>query len=155
MTETEDRVESTILINAPRSRVWQALSRAETFGKWFGANLAGQAFEPGRRVRGPMTIEGHTHVIFDVIVGQVEPERLLSWRWHPHAVEAGADYSNDEERTVVTYTLQDAPGGATRVTVVETGFDKVPPDRRMSAIRGVSKGWPWQMENLKKHAEAN
>lgn len=35
-TET-DRIERSIHIDAPRSRVWRALSNAEEFGNWFGA----------------------------------------------------------------------------------------------------------------------
>jgi uncharacterized protein YndB with AHSA1/START domain len=85
-TET-DRIERSISINAPRSRVWRALSNAEEFGNWFGANLKGQAFAPGQRVQGPITIEGYKHIMFDVVVERVEPETLLSYRWHPYAVD--------------------------------------------------------------------
>ena len=78
-TET-DRIERSIQIDASRSRVWRALSNAEEFGNWFGANLKGQAFAPGQRVQGAITIAGYEHVMFDVIVERVEPERLLSYR---------------------------------------------------------------------------
>ncbi len=152
-TETPtDRVERSIQIDAPRSRVWRALSNAQEFGRWFGANLEGQAFAPGRRVQGPITIAGYEHVVFDVVVEKMEPEQLFSYRWHPHAIDPAVDYSK-EPRTLVTFTLQDA-GAGTLLKVVETGFDNVPPDRRLEAFRGVSAGWPAQLQNIQRHVAA-
>jgi uncharacterized protein YndB with AHSA1/START domain len=147
-----DRIERSIEIDAPRSRVWRAIANAEEYGKWFGANLQGQTFAPGRRVRGPITIAGYEHILFDVIVERVEPETLLSYRWHPYAVDSSADYSK-EERTLVTFTLKDA-GTGTLLTVVESGFDRVPPGRRLEAFRMNSRGWQAQMDNLQRHVAA-
>lgn len=151
---TTDRLERSILIDAPRARVWRALTNAEEFGRWFGVNLAGQRFAAGQRVQGNFTIEGFTHAIFDVIVEDMEPEKLFSWRWHPHAVERGVDYSK-EERTRVSFTLKEAAGGATLLTVEETGFDKVPPERRMDALRMVTRGWEAQLKNIQAYAAAH
>lgn len=148
-----DRIERSIVINAPRSRVWQALSDAETFGRWFGADLRGQRFAPGQRARGPISIEGYTHIQFDVLVERVEPEHTLAWRWHPYPLDPAVDYSA-EEPTLVTWTLKDAPGGGTLVQAVESGFDKVPPGRRLEAFRMNTQGWEGQMENLKNHVTA-
>ena len=147
-----DRIERSIHINAPRSRVWRALSNAEEFGNWFGANLKGQAFAPGQRVQGPITIEGYQHVLFDVIVERVEPEQLLTYRWHPYAVDPKIDYAR-EQRTLVTFTLKDAAEG-TLLTVVESGFDNVPPERRLEAFRMNSGGWEAQLRNIQRHAAA-
>lgn len=147
-----DRVERSVQIDAPRSRVWRALSNAEEFGGWFGVNLKGQAFAPGRRVQGPITIPGYEHVTFDVIIERVEPEQLLSYRWHPYAIDPAVDYSK-EERTLVAFTLKDA-GQGTLLTVVESGFDKVPPDRRMEALRMNTGGWEGQLRNVQRHVAA-
>jgi uncharacterized protein YndB with AHSA1/START domain len=146
-----DRIERSVVINAPRERVWRALSNAEEFGRWFGADLKGQAFTPGQRTQGPITIEGFTHILFDVLVERMEPGALMAWRWHPYAIDPAVDYSQ-EERTLVTFTLKDAPGGGTLLTAVESGFDKVPPGRRLEAFRMNTRGWEGQMENLRKHA---
>ncbi len=147
-----DRIERSILIQAPRSRVWQLLSDAERFGRWFGADLAGQRFAVGQYVRGPITIEGFRHVMFDVLVERIEPESLLAWRWHPYAVDPAVDYSS-EERTLVTFTLHDAPQG-TLVKAVESGFGHIPPQRLAEAFKANSGGWTEQMENLRRAAEA-
>jgi len=148
-----DRIERSIELKAPRSRVWRALADADQFGRWFGADLAGQTFAAGQRVRGPITIQGYEHVFFDVVVDRVETERVLSYRWHPYAVEAGVDYAR-EEPTLVTFTLDDAQGGGTRLTVVESGFDRVPPERRLEAFRMNSRGWEGQMANIARHVAA-
>jgi uncharacterized protein YndB with AHSA1/START domain len=148
-----DRIERSVVINAPRARVWRALSNAEEFGTWFGAKLGGETFAPGRRTRGQIAISGYEHMSFDVVVERVEPQDLLSFRWHPYAIDAAVDYTT-EERTLVTFTLKDAPGDATLLTVVESGFDKVPPQRRMEAFRMNSRGWEAQMDKLARHVSA-
>lgn len=145
-----DRIERSVVINASRERVWRALSDPQEFGSWFGVNLAGQAFSPGQPTRGPITIKGYEHITWEARVERVEPPNLLSFHWHPYAIEPGVDYSK-EEPTLVTFKLEDAPGNATRLTVVESGFDKIPPSRRLEAFRMNSRGWSSQMENIVRH----
>ncbi|HEV7914088.1 MAG TPA: SRPBCC family protein, partial [Albitalea sp.] len=148
-----DRIERSIVIDAPRERVWQAISDPQQFGSWFGANLKDQRFAPGQRARGPITISGFEHVWFDVVVERIEPQDLLSYRWHPYAIDPAVDYTN-EPPTLVTFTLKDAPGKGTLLTVVESGFDKVPAQRRPEAFRMNSRGWEAQLTNIARHAGA-
>ena len=145
-----NRIERSIVINAPRDRVWRALSNAEEFGTWFGAKLQGQTFAPGQRARGQISISGYEHVWFDVVIERIEPQTLLSYRWHPYAVDPAVDYSK-EHPTLVTFTLKDAPGNGTLLTVVESGFDNVPPQRRLEAFRMNSLGWEGQINNIVRH----
>ena len=149
MNSSTDRIERMILLKAPRSRVWRALSNAEEFGGWFGVALKGKAFGAGKRVQGQITYPGYEHVVFDVLIERVEPERLLSWRWHPAAVEPSVDYSQ-EPTTLVVFELKEVDGG-TLLSVVESGFDNVPPARRLEAFRMNSGGWDEQMKNIEKH----
>jgi uncharacterized protein YndB with AHSA1/START domain len=144
---SSDRIEREILLTAPRSRVWRALSDPAEFGAWFRVDLAGQAFVAGQRVRGPITYPGYEHVQFDALVERIEPERLLAFRWHPYAVEPGVDYSY-EPTTLVEFSLEDADGGGTRLTVVESGFDAIPLSRRDEAYRMNSGGWDEQVRNV-------
>ena len=147
---TTDRIERSVLIDAPRARVWRAISNPEEFGSWFGVDLKGQTFAPGVRTRGRVTISGYEHVWFDIVVERVEPQSLLSYRWHPYAVDPAVDYAA-ETPTLVTFTLADTPSGGTRLTVVESGFDQLPPHRRLEAFRMNSGGWDGQMENVVRH----
>jgi uncharacterized protein YndB with AHSA1/START domain len=149
MTSSTDRIERSIVLKAPRSRVWRALSNAEEFGDWFGVALKGKIFAAGERVQGQVTYPGYEHVVWDVLIERMEPERLLSWRWHPAAVEPSVDYSQ-EPTTLVVFELKDVEGG-TLLSVVESGFDSVPPSRRLDAFRMNSEGWDEQMRNIGKH----
>ena len=150
VADAADRIERSVVIAVPRERVWRALSNAETFGTWFGANLKGQAFEPGRRARGKITISGYEHVYFDVVVERLEPMSVFSYRWHPYAIDPQLDYAA-ETPTLVTFTLRDAPGTGTLLTVIESGFENLPPDRRQVAFRMNSQGWEGQMGNVVRH----
>ncbi|GAB1595645.1 SRPBCC family protein [Lysobacter claricitrinus] len=147
---TTDTIERSIVINAPRERVWRALTDTTEFSTWFGTTLHGQRFAPGQRVRGPMTHCGYEHVHFDAVVERVEPQDVFAYRWHPYAVDPSIDY-DAETPTLVTFTLKDGPGNSTLLTVVESGFDQVPPERRLEAFRMNGRGWTAQLENLERH----
>lgn len=149
MNLSTDCIEREILLKAPRSRVWRALSDAEEFGSWFGVTLKGKTFAAGQRVAGQITYPGYEHVVFEVWIERMEPERLLSWRWHPYAVDPSVDFSQ-EPTTLVVFELKEVEGG-TLLSVVESGFDKIPPSRRLEAFRMNSGGWDEQMKNIEKH----
>ena len=153
MSSSTDRIERSILIKAPPSRVWRALSNAEEFGNWFGVALKGKTFAAGQRMQGQITYPGYEHLVFDVMVERMEPERLLSWRWHPAAVESAVDYSK-EPTTLVVFELKEVEGG-TLLSVVESGFDGIPPSRRLDAFRMNSGGWDAQIQNIAKHVAAS
>ena len=148
-TVSTDRIHKTMVIKAPKSRVWRALTNADELSQWFGVNLKGCTFAPGQAARGPITIEGYRHVVFEVLVEQMVPERLFSWRWHPYAVDPNVDYSK-EPRTLVVFELEDMSGG-TKLTVVETGFDLLPVHRRADALKMNDEGWAEQLQNIDKH----
>ena len=148
-----DRIEKRILLRAPRKRVWRALADSTEFGSWFGMKFDGP-FAPGARMRGvivPTTVNAevakaqkeYEGLPFDITIEQMEPERLLSFRWHPHAVERGVDYST-EPTTLVVFSLEEVADGVL-LTVTESGFDRIPLARRAKAFTANEKGWGWQM----------
>lgn len=147
-TSTTGRIENEVFLRAPRTRVWRALTDPAQFGEWFGVRV-NDPFTPGARVRGAVTHPGYEHLTFDILIDQVVPERLISWRWHPHPIDTARDYSK-EPTTLVVFELEDAPGG-TRLKVVESGFDNVPADRRLQAYRGNEEGWSAQMVSIEKY----
>jgi uncharacterized protein YndB with AHSA1/START domain len=146
-----DRIEKNIVLRAPLSRVWRALTAAEEFAAWFGVKLDG-AFSPGARVKGRITIPGYEHVTMDITIERMDPERLFSYRWHPYAVQPGVDYSA-EPTTLVEFKLEETAGG-TRLTVVESGFDRIPLARRAEAFRMNDQGWAGQLKNIERHVTA-
>jgi uncharacterized protein YndB with AHSA1/START domain len=142
-----DRIEKTIELKAPVSRVWKALTDHEEFGKWFSVRLE-TPFVPGQVARGQITYPGYEHVRWEAVVQKMEPERLFSFTWHPNAVEP-KDYSA-EPPTLVEFTLTEIPGG-TLLRIVESGFDKLPAGRRDEAFRMNEGGWAAQCENIAAH----
>src|SRR5688572_19491327 len=143
-----DRIEKEIVMRAPRSRVWRALTDAKEFGKWFQVEMK-DSFAAGARAQGRITHPGYEHVPFEVQVERMEPERLFSWRWHPYAVDPKQDYSK-EPTTLVVFELEEVPEG-TRLKVTESGFDRIPLARRDEAFRMNSGGWAGQVQNIAAH----
>lgn len=143
-----DRIEKTVTLRAPRARVWRALTAADEFGTWFRVKLDG-AFREGATVRGRITHPGYEHVTMEMQVERIEPERYFSYRWHPYAVDPSVDYAA-EPATLVEFTLEEA-GGGTVLTIVESGFDRVPVARRAEAFRMNDAGWTEQLKNIERH----
>ena len=154
-----DRIEKKILLRASRKRIWRALADSTEFGRWFGVRFDGP-FTPGVRVRGVIvgtTVNAeiakaqkqHEGLSFDITIEQMEPERVFSFRWHPFAVERGVDYSA-EPTTLVVFTLEEASDGV-MLTVVESGFDRIPLERRAKAFASNEGGWTAQMTLIEKY----
>jgi uncharacterized protein YndB with AHSA1/START domain len=143
-----DRIEKRIELKAPVSRVWRALTDHREFGQWFRVELEGP-FVPGQIARGRITHPGYEHVIWQATVQKMEPERLFSFTWRPYAIDPDVDYSH-EEPTLVEFKLEATPGG-TLLSIVESGFDKVPAGRRAEAFRMNERGWAAQLENIARH----
>ncbi|MHB8614049.1 MAG: SRPBCC family protein [Candidatus Dormibacteraceae bacterium] len=148
MHNSTDRIEKEIVLRAPRSRVWRALADAEEFSAWFGMQIDG-AFAPGARVHGRFTLPGHGQMTIEMAIEQMEPESRMSYRWHPYAMEPGVDYSR-EPTTLVAFQLEEVAGG-TQLTVVESGFDRIPAARRAEAFRMNDAGWAEQLENISRY----
>ena len=148
MNAISDRIEKKILLRAPKARVWRALADTKEFGAWFGVSLNGE-FAPGTTLRGNITNKGYEHLTMMVIVERMDKERLLSFRWHPHAIDPKVDYSS-EPMTLVEFQIEEGKEG-TVLTVVESGFDKVPLARRAKAFEGNEAGWEAQMKNIERH----
>jgi uncharacterized protein YndB with AHSA1/START domain len=149
MNTSTDRIERKILLKASRSRVWRALSDAKEFGDWFGVDFKGKSFVAGKAVQGRITHPGYDHLVMEVQIERVVPERLLSWRWHPAAIDAAVDYSQ-EPTTLVEFEIDEGEGGIL-LTVVESGLDKIPVARRATVFRLNTSGWDTQVKNIEKH----
>jgi uncharacterized protein YndB with AHSA1/START domain len=148
---SSDRIEKRVILDAPRSRVWRALTDVAQFNSWFGVSLT-SPFAPGAEVSGTLTVRNYEHLTLTLWVETMEPERFFSFRWHPHAIDPGVDYSA-EPTTLVTFTLEDA-GHGTQLTIVESGFDAIPESRRAKAFSGNSAGWDGQAKNIQKFLAA-
>ncbi len=146
--DSTDRIEKEIVLRAPRTRVWHALADVEKFGAWFGMKLEG-SFAPGGRAHFQIEVPGHDDVIVEIAIERMDPESRMSYRWHPYAVEPGVDYSS-EPTTLVEFQLEEIAEG-TRLTVVESGFDRIPAARRGQAFHMNDAGWAEQLQNIARY----
>jgi uncharacterized protein YndB with AHSA1/START domain len=147
---SENRIERNIELKAPISKVWRALTNHEEFGQWFGCKFEGP-FIVGKTVRGKLDFPGFDHMDWAVDVKQMEPERLFSFTWHPYPADPAVDYSR-ETPTLVEFRLEGLPNG-TLLTVTESGFEKIPANRRLEAFRSNDEGWIEQLENIANHVQ--
>jgi uncharacterized protein YndB with AHSA1/START domain len=143
-----DRIEKRMELKAPVGRVWRALTDYREFGEWFRVKIEGP-FVPGEVSRGHVTYPGYEHLQWEALVKAMEPERLFSFTWHPYAVDPKVDYSK-EPQTLVEFRLEATEKG-TRLTLTESGFDKIPAGRRPEAFRMNEGGWTQQMKNIERH----
>ncbi len=153
MTEIPDAIIKTIQLNASQDRVWRAIADSSEFGQWFGCRFEGP-FVAGQPIAGKMTptivndeiakmqkpYEGHP---FNIVIDRIEPQTIFAFRWHPYAVDEGKDYSGEPE-TLVTFALKPVDGG-THLTITESGFSKLPPERREQAFTSNEGGWDAQI----------
>lgn len=143
-----DRIEKSIELKASVSRVWRAITDHGEFGEWFRVKIDGP-FKPGQVSTGQVTYPGYEHLKWEAVVQKMEPEKLFSFTWHPAAVDAKKDYSK-EPSTLVEFRLEKTATG-TRLKVIESGFDKIPSERRLEAFRMNEGGWETQMKNIENY----
>lgn len=144
-----DSITREIQINSAPQRVWEALSDANEFGKWFHVKLDGP-FAVGETTTGKMTYPGHEGAPWVTVTEIMEPPRRFVFRWPDCAPDE--DVGPDTVWLTVEFTLQPQDGG-TLVTVTEKGFAALPEDRRVSMLRDNAEGWEIQTVNLKNHVK--
>lgn len=159
MNHAPDRIEKRIVLRAPRERVWRAISEARQFGSWFGVELDGE-FAAHTRLTGriaPTKVDPGVAKLqqpyigfpFEFHIERIEPMSLFSFRWHPSAVDRNADYSA-EPMTLVEFRLEDVAQG-TLLTITESGFDRIPLERRAKAFTSNEGGWTHQLKLIEKY----
>jgi uncharacterized protein YndB with AHSA1/START domain len=162
MSSFTDRIEKRVFLRAPQERVWRAISDSGQFGSWFGMEVEGD-FAPGQWAKGrirPTTAdpgvakmqERYAGAPIEFYVEQIEPMTTFSFRWHPFAIDRTVDYSK-EPMTLVTFTLEPAEGGTT-LTIVESGFDAIPIERRADAFEANDEGWDIMSQIIERYVQS-
>ena len=123
-------------VKSPIERVWHALTDSATLSKWmlFKSNdfrpVVGHTFQFREA-------PGWTGVVECEVIEVDQPHRL-TYTW----VSDGE--SNLRQSTVVTWTLTEADGGATRLHLEQSGFR---PEAKQE-IGGASYGWKSMLDQL-------
>ena len=138
---TEMTVERTIWIDAPRERVWQAVTESDQINVWWG----GDYWEITALQVGATIKFGNPDDLMLATVAVVDPPREFSIQWPPQP-----QYHSIPIYT--TFRLAEENGG-TRVTVTETGFEALSEDIRQQRFDSTAKGYETVLAGLKKHVE--
>jgi len=145
MSSKQDKIEKSIEIHVPKSRVWQAISNYKQFGEWFQVALD-QPFEEGKPSTGKMTHPGVEGEAWIADVVSVKPETYLSMTWNLYDPDSEL-LSGETPTTLVEFILEDTPNG-TKLTIVESGFAAIADPLGVDAMRRNTEGWKYQINNI-------
>ena len=145
------RIDRTIEIQAPPERVWRALTDATELSQWFRVTIEG-TLEPGQAVWMTSVTPSHAGQRFRVQIVEMTPPHRVVWQWDPGEVDPTIDYSR-EPHTTVTFTLERTQRG-TKLSVSETGFDRIALARRAKVFADNSQGWTEVIVWLQTYVEA-
>ncbi|GAB2448342.1 uncharacterized protein YndB with AHSA1/START domain [Conyzicola lurida] len=133
-------VTRTVRIDAPRSRVWAAITDPAQISQWFGQ----------RTVFDRVAVGGSGHFFFDgygenpVVIVEFQPESAFGYRWGIRD-----EPIRDDNSTLVRFTLDDE-GEGTVLSVVETGFGELAgdDDARRAHLDEHRGGWDSEIDEL-------
>jgi uncharacterized protein YndB with AHSA1/START domain len=133
-------IRRTISLDVPRERVWAALTEPELINQWFGEGFEVSAFEVGGTGRIIYEDFGDFPIEFTAIV----PQETLAFRWSGIPADELDEYS-----THVEFTLT-GDDQSSELTVVESGFDKLPGGTRYrrDRLEQNREGWDVELDEL-------
>jgi len=138
-----DRIERSVQLAHPPSKVWDALTTAEGLAAWFG-DEAVIDLRPGGAAR--MSWD-HGFTV-QMRVERVEEPTVFGFTWQISGLP-----EEDPRRTYVEFTLE-AAGAGTRLTVIESGFAQLPEDVHGKAYGGNTEGWAAELGELAGYLDA-
>jgi uncharacterized protein YndB with AHSA1/START domain len=135
--------ERTIWIDAPRERVWQAVTTAAGLDAWYapGSTWDIPTLKMGANVK-------FHHVSSETLVATIDvldPMDEFALRWQP-------DKTYPQLVLTTGFLLEDEEDG-TRVTITECGYEALPEDLRQTWVDSTNEGYGMSMENLKAYLE--
>lgn len=131
-------VTRSIAIAAPAAKVWRAITEPEYLSRWFGRTVL-----DGAGV-GTMTFDDHG--VVPIRVQSIDAPRSVTYRWsNDNALGRLPDEIDEENSTVFTFTLE-AEGEGTRLTVVESGFERT--SDPLSNLDSHRRGWDIELDKL-------
>lgn len=141
MLHISDTIERTLVLPAERTMVWQkSFATPAALASWFPERIDGE-FELG----GTYTMIWGEYHCQCRLVEHIESESFV-YQWHPGAACEISKFPESELSTV-RFTLSDHPEG-TQVLMVESGFLRIPEDRRVNAFTENNGGWDAELPKL-------
>lgn len=134
--DTTYAVTRIVLVRAHRTAVWAAITTPELITEWFGQKAEFDSIAVG--VLGTMGFDGYGD--FPVEITEVDEPHVFAFRWG----QDGKPIS-EETATLVRFTLDDDPDG-TRLTLVESGFNRLAGDDQNRRTRADENRGGWDVE---------
>lgn len=147
----ENQIERVTDLNASVERVWIALTDHNEFGTWFRLSLH-DPFRVGEVTYGEVTFPGHEGLPFWARVEVMVKPHRFSFVWPMDETVEPDDPQLEEKVTLVEFILEPSDSG-TKLTVRESGFEKLPDDKRLQVFRDNQGGWDAQTKNIKEFVE--
>jgi uncharacterized protein YndB with AHSA1/START domain len=140
-----------IVIEAPQDIVWSTVTEPEQIALWFSDaaefelrpdGSGSLTWKPGGRA----TSDLEETMVTPVRILEIDPPRYFAFRW-THPVDEDPTPANS---LLVEFTLT-SEGDATRLSVVESGFEEIDRDTAATEAEGHESGWTAHLENLRRH----
>lgn len=147
----ENHIERVVELDAPVERVWVALTDHREFGSWFRLSLH-NPFKVGKVTSGEVTYSGHEGLPFWARVEVMDEPLCFSFVWPMDETVKPDDPRLDEKVTLVEFVLEPS-GNGSKLTVRESGFEKLPVEKRVQVFRDNQGGWDAQTKNIKDFVE--
>jgi uncharacterized protein YndB with AHSA1/START domain/DNA-binding transcriptional ArsR family regulator len=136
-TDQKPRLVYQIIIQAPRERVWEAITTPEFTSRYY----YGSTLRTDLTVGSPFTYHMHdgSPIVEGEVIASDPPGRLV------HSYHSLWPPMNEDAPTRVTWELESMPGGVTKVTVVHDDFTG-----ETATYKGLQGGgWAWILSNMK------
>lgn len=141
MTTTMD-IKQELVLKASRDKVWRALTTPEGWTGWFSDRVEGK-FAEGETLA--LTF-GESMVCYAKVVERNDQDSF-AYKWHP-GEDCAMDKYPEDQMTTVRFSLADHPEG-TKLTMIESGFENIPEERRANCVQMNTGGWEWELTELK------
>lgn len=122
---------------SPIDRVWNAITDSETLSRWMMFKTNDFKPEVGHTFQFK-DAPGYDGVI-DCEVTEVDPPRALAYTWQTMG------WDNQPHATVVTFSLEDAGDGVTKLHLVQSGFRP----NATQEFQGAQYSWQMMLDQLK------
>jgi len=124
-----EKIEKKITITTPVKKVWEALTEPNQLGEWM---MMPTTFEPVVGKEFTFKAEGNEkwNGIIYCKVKEVEINKKLVFTWN----------SGIDAETLVTILISEKEG-VTNLTLIHTGWENLPAEKRPQLIDGHNKGW--------------
>jgi uncharacterized protein YndB with AHSA1/START domain len=136
-------VERSVLIEAPRQRVWQAITDPAELEQWYAPGCPWDI--PALQAGATVKFHNTDTDIQLATIEQLEPLHRLTLRWELDPAHPGITLLN-------SFLLEEENGG-TRVTVSQAGYESLPDGMREEQLRQDAEAYTAIAESLKNYVE--